>query len=339
MSSVRLPTSKLVLLLLGLCRQLPREHESDRPTPDEPHLEERDGWLYYRWTGLRGGAGMVGVPANNPTLLAALRRAVTSPRAYVELAAILAMLAALGDRHGAWCLERVAELLYGKRLYARGLDKSHRERQLPPIKGWLALLEHGYWTLDVGEAPATGKRRKKGGPVGPITGSLVQIEHHRRGSSTARAHDALAEDLRTFAVVVPAALFLLPRKEHHNRWGNTPSLATRARMRLAGAIAARWRSQTGQAVSGEELLGVWAGLDLQRVSTRGRLRSWVSAAEDELMTAAAAEAPGLSERPAFERQPLVTRFRLLLHPRSVDHKPAALGGSTPPRPGRARAPS
>lgn len=338
MSKVRLPTSKLVLLLLGLCRQPRRSEVGDGRAEDEVELEERDGWLYRRWVGLRGGIGMVGVPADNETLVAALRRTVGAPRAYVELAAILAMLAALGGRQGAWCLERVAELLYGKRLYAKGHDKSHRERQLPPIKGWLALLEHGYWQLDVGDPSRPAKRKRKSSDgIRTLSGSLLRIEQHRHGSATAHVADGLAADLRGgFAVLVPAALFLLPRKDHHNPWGNTPSLATRARLRLAGAIASKWRAQTGQVVSGEELLEVWAALDVGRVAERGRVRAWVSAAEDELLAAADHDGPGLAERPAFERAPLATRFRLLLQPR----RPATAPAPAHPlaRPGRARSP-
>lgn len=339
MSKVRLPTSKLVLLLLGLCRQPRRSGIAGRGGDGEAELEERDGWLYRRWTGLRGGVGMVGVPSDNDTLVAALRRTVGAPRAYVELAAILAMLAALGGRHGAWCLERVAELLYGKRLYAKGHDKSHRERQLPPIKGWLALLEHGYWQLDVGETSQPAKRRRKGSEgVRTLTGSLLRIEQHRHGSATAHVDEALAADLRGgFAVLVPAALFLLPRKDHHNPWGNTPSLATRARLRVAGAIASKWRAQTGQVVSGQELLEVWAALDVGRVQERGRVRAWVSAAEDELLSAADEDGPGLAERPAFERVPLATRFRLFLQP-TRPAPPVPPPANLPGRPGRARSP-
>lgn len=314
MTSVRLPTSKLVLLLLALCRQQP-----------EARFEKRDGWLYYRWTGIRGGQGMVGVPADNPNLVDALRRTTTETRSFVELAAILVCLATLGGVSGAWCLERVAELLYGKRL-----PKSHRERQLPPLKGWLALLEHGYWQLDTGEGGGGRRGTKRPTPAIRITGSLLTVVQHTRCSATATASPSLAEDLRSaFSVVVPAALLLLPNRDHHNPWGNTPGLAARARIRLAGAIAGRWRSSTSQPVRAEELLGQWAALDLAPVRKRRRLRAWVRAAESELAGTASTGGPGLQTSPAWERQPLRTLFHLVVGS-------AGPGGV---RQGRARAPT
>lgn len=352
-STVRVPCTKVVLLLLGLCRQRELVHADASPDsgsstgrrlPAIP-LEEHEGWLYFRWTGLRGGTGMVGVPADNPGLVAALRRAITNPRAYVELVAILAMAALLGGHQGEWRLERVAELLYGRRRYARGRDRSydasHRERQLPGIRGWLELLQHAYWQLDTGETAPRKNKGKGHQPVRQLTGSLVQVEQHHHASASLRLHDALAADLRSsaFAVVVPAAYFLLPRKDHHNPHGNTPSLATRARIRLAGAIAARWRAATGQAVSGEELLGTWAALDLGRVADRNRLRAWVDIAQEELTACAALEGPGLATAPTFQRRALRTLFHLGLRPRAASifvAKPPA-----PPQrsPARARAPS
>ncbi|MFP5319456.1 MAG: hypothetical protein ACLGI2_14340 [Acidimicrobiia bacterium] len=264
MTELRLPTGKVVLLLLGLCRQ------GRGPEP----LEDRgDGRLWFRWTGLRGGAGAVGVVDDDVEALEALRRASTSARSYVELLAVLACVLMLANAGGQWTLERIAALLYGTRT-----SSSHRARQLPGIKGFLALLERGYFQLVVpADKVARSTTKASAGEV--IAGQLISLERVPGGRArTVRPLPAFLAALGSFTVVVPSSFFALADVGHRNPQGNLPGLAMKARLRLAAAIAARWRRNQPQAMRTDELLRDFAGVDMDRVIRRRHVREWVEEA-------------------------------------------------------------
>ena len=263
MRRVRLPTSKLALLLLGLGFQ--RQGAELETSADSQ-------WVSYRWTGPRGGNAMVSVEAAEPELVAILERIVSTPAAFVELAALLVALATHAGVVGGWAYERAAELLYGPRT-----PKSHRGREVPRLRNWLRLMAEGWWRIDI-EEPAP-KARKGRAPKPPartrIDGPLLRID-----GRTLHPGEALAGALRSaMFATVPVSIFLLVRGDHHNPHGNLPSIAAQARMRIGAAIAARWRDATGQRVRAEELLEDWAGLDLAPVRERRRTRTWTRTLE------------------------------------------------------------
>ena len=266
MRQVRLPTSKLALLLLGLCFQRQESQLETSPNGD---------WVSYRWSGPRGGNAMLSVKAQDADLVAILERVVSTPAAFVELAALLVALAAHAGIVGGWAYERAAELLYGPRT-----RRSHRGREVPRLRNWLRLMAEGWWRIDI-EEPAPKARRgrtPKPPPRTRIDGPLLSID-----GRTVHPGDALAGALRSaMFATVPVSIFLLTRGDHHNPHGNLPSIAALARMRIGAAIAARWRDATGQRVRAEELLEDWAGLDLAPVRERRRTRTWTRTLESVL---------------------------------------------------------
>lgn len=255
-SDLRLPTGKVALLLLGLCRQ---------GQALEPIDDRGDGRLWFRWQGLRGvGEAAVGILADDEEALEALRRAPGAVRSYVELLAVLSCVHSLANADGQWRLERIASLLYGPRT-----PSSHRARQLPGIRGWLALLERGYFQLavpaDKGSRPATDV----------IAGQLLTMERSASGHArTVRPLPDLLAALGSFTVLVPGAYFALADDGHHNPEGNLPGLPMKARLRLAAAVAARWRRNQPQAMRTDELLRDFAGVDCERVQRRRHVPQW-----------------------------------------------------------------
>lgn len=296
MSHVRLPTSKLALLLLGLCFQ--REGAAVKTSGE---------WVVYRWSGPRGGNAMVSVRADQPELVAILKRVISAPVAYVELAALLVALAVHGGVEGDWAYERAAELLHGPRT-----ANSHRGRQVPPLRDWLRLMAEGYWRIELDDAPSASKGRKRQ-PEAParlqIDGPLLTLEPR-----TVRPVAALAAGLRSaMFVTVPATIFLLSRPNTGNPHGNLPSVAARARMRIASAIAARWRQGNGQRIRPQELFEHWAGLSLAPVRRRRRVRTWTRELESELEAGADTGGPHLGKDTEWdERRPLRSLLRLLV---------------------------
>ena len=77
-------------------------------------------------------------------------------------------------------------------------------------------------------------------------------------------------------VLVPATTFRLAQPGHRNPEGNTASLATRARVRIAAALAGRWRPARAQRVRLVELLESWAGVELGPLRRR-REATWCDA--------------------------------------------------------------
>ena len=303
MRQVRLPTSKLVLVLLGLCFE---RH-------GELRLEEDEGWVTYRWRGPRGGNALVSVPADRPDLIATLGRVVSAPVAFVQLAGLLVALATHGDVEGGWAYERAAELLHGPRT-----RKSHRGREIPPLREWLGLMAEAWWRIDLEEPTEVGTARRKRGRGGArvqIDGPLISVE-----GSTVRLGRELAGALRSaMFVTVPATLFLVTRVDHVNPEGNLPSVAARARMRIGAAIAARWRQASGQRIRPQELFEQWAGLALEPVRRRRRLRSWTRALEEELAVTADGGGPRLGADSEWdELRPLRSLLRVLVDAGSAE---------------------
>jgi hypothetical protein len=314
---VRLPTSNQARLLLALCR---------RGAPHQPYAVV-DGWAWYRWEDSEGGEGHLGLRTpehpdhTDADELAerALAEVTTRQRAYVEVAAVLTRLVEFDGAERRWRLERVAELLYGP---AR--RSSHRERQLPPLHGWLALLERGRWRLGDAEAPLRRRRRQRAAPAAPPSGArpLVTIHRATRSSATVRLDPALANSLASSLVDVPAETFRLPQRGHRNPHGNRPSLATRARVRVAAAVAPR------RDVDLEQLLVDHAGVDLAPVSRRRRLATWFDVLTDDLAAIRRRFGIGLAAVPKRARHILDTGLRLV----GADHDgPQGLAAATSQR--------
>ena len=296
-------------LLLALCR---------RGDAHQPYTVV-DGWAWYRWEDPAGHVGHVGLrtPEHPDHTKAdelatrALAAAATCQRAYVELAALLSRLVKLDGAERQWRLERVAELLYGP---AR--PNSHRERQLPPLHGWLALMERGRWSLDT--TPAANRNRAqrrssvKASALDPPGNArpLVSIERATRCSATARLDPGFATSLGTSVVEVPDHTFRLPQLGHTNPHGNRPSLATRARVRLGAAIAYR-RHRGEQPIHLEHLLVDYAGVDITPVARRRRLATWFDVLTEDLAATRGRLGVGLAAVPRRARHVLHTTLRLL----------------------------
>jgi hypothetical protein len=306
---LRVPTGDQAWLLLALCRR------------DEAHqpYEQAGGWAWYRWEDSEGRVGEVGLrTADHPEhthqdelAAQALTSAPLRQRSLVELAAVLSRLLELDGAERRWRLERVAELLYGP-----AQRSSHRERQLPPLHGWLALLERGHWRLGASQSPSRRRRSKASRPSCP-PGPLVTIERLTRCSATARLDPGFAASLASAVVEVPAETFRLPQDGHRNPHGNRPSLATRARVRVAAARAhSRHR---GAELKLEQLLADHAGVDLAPVSRRRRLATWFDVLTADLAAIRARLGVGLAAVPKRARHILATALRLV----DAEHGPGA----------------
>lgn len=313
---VALPRGDVARLLFALCRR----GEAHRP------YEESEGWAWYRWEDADGRIGHVGLRtaahpehADADDLAAqALSEAPLRERSLVEFAAVVTRLVELDGVERTWRLERAAELLYGP---AR--PSSHRERQLPALHGWLALLERGRWCLAGAASPNRAQRRSRAGqpsqaPAG--SGPLLRIERATRVSATVLLDPGLAQSLRAAVVEVPPETFRLPQQDHANPHGNRPSLATRARARVAAALAYR---PGGADIDLECLLARHAGVDLAPVTRRRRLATWLDDLSADLVAIAARFGVGLAAAPARARRALSTVFCLIAPEPRVPRRPAS----------------
>jgi hypothetical protein len=305
---LRLPTGDQAWLLLALCRR----GEAHQP------YGQADGWAWYRWEDSEGRVGEVGLrTADHPEhtdqdelAAQALTSAPLRQRSLVELAAVLTRLLELDGAERRWRLERVAELLYGP-----AQRSSHRERQLPSLHGWLALLQRGHWRLGADQTPS--RRRSKTSRPSCPPGPLVTVERLTRSSATARLRPDFAASLASAVVEVPAETFRLPQRGHSNPHGNRPSLATRARVRVA---AARAHSRNrGRELKLEQLLADHAGVDLAPVSRRRRLATWFDVLTADLAAIRARLGVGLAAVPKRARHILATVLRLV----DAEHGPSA----------------
>ncbi|HEV2809130.1 MAG TPA: hypothetical protein VGV93_01865 [Acidimicrobiales bacterium] len=307
--TIHLPTGEQVGLLLALCR---------RGGVHQPYAVV-DGWEWHRWEDAAGHVGHVGLrtpehPDHNEAdelATRALAAATTRQRSYVELAALLSRLVEFDGAERQWRLERVAELLYGP-----AQPNSHRERQLPPLHGWLALMERGRWSLDTTLAANRNRAQRRSSHKASaldLPGNarpLVSIERATRCSATARLDPGFAISLGASVVEVPDHTFRLPQPGHTNPHGNRPSLATRARVRLGAAIAYR-RHRGEQPIDLERLLVDYAGVDLRPVARRRRLATWFDVLTGDLATTRGRLGVGLDAVPRRARHVLHTTLRLV----------------------------
>lgn len=327
-------TDKTARLLLELCRQGPAA---------EPYAVV-DGIARYRWEAQGLGRVELAIPVGDDVLVAAVARMATKPKAWMELVALLVRLVELDGVEGAWCCERVAELLYGPR---RPGVSSHRERQTPPVAAWVRLLSEGSWSIDTrgdGEGdrtatPPRGRRRGKSAKqLAPLHGlhlvgqPLVSLEWAAPSSkkATLRLHPELRACLGRVYVQLPAEELLVPQAGHVNPEGHRPSLAAQGRIRIAAAICARWRQHKPQPVKLDEVLGRWAGLDTVAVRRRGRLGTWFDTITERLTKLYEETGTGLSGVPA-RRGLLDASLSLMCHlPRPGPAPRAGPAPSGPP---------
>jgi hypothetical protein len=315
-------------LLFALCRR----GEAHRP------YEESEGWAWYRWEDPDGQVGRVGLrtadhPDHNDQDELATQALTSAPlrgRSLVELAAVLARLAEYDGLERAWRLERVAELVYGP-----ATRSSHRERQLPPLHGWLALLYRARWRLGTADGATNRSQRRaeaKRKPGRAIdVDQLLTIDRDTRVSATVRLHPELARALASSTTAIPGETFRLARAGHTNPWGNRPSLATKARTRLGAVLAHR---PGGTEVDLESLLVRHAGVDLAPVTRRRRLATWLDDLADDLVAIGTRFGVGLAAAPARARRILSTVMSLVApEPRSPGPRtPASPNGAPRPPP-------
>jgi hypothetical protein len=311
---LRLSSAKPVHVLLGLFKRGPLEFVLDEDSPE---------WSYASWEGgAMGGAGYVWIPT--PLLTASeleqLRSGETSVPAFdsdpgsvlwltlqrirrdeadnLRMQALLAVLWELHGRPGAFCLERVAELLHGRRDQMRS-----RARKTPAIDRLVRLMAHGRFVLDASAKPLPrGAKRPKGDReryTGTVRGPLLEIEYATARTKTVRLNDQLYQSMTNGPFsVVSAEIFRLDIKGHHNPQGNRPSLASRARIRLGFCHYGRARESAArnglmQRVRAEAMVGVWAGLQADVIVGRGRMRAFEDALLEEAPRAEAFGGPRL----------------------------------------------
>lgn len=315
-----LPAGSTAILLSALC------HPGFTGRP----YAVADGWAWYRWEHPDGGTGHVGLrTAEHPDhteaddlAAQALAEAPTRHKGFGELAALVTRLVELDGVERQWKLERVAELLYGP---AR--PSSHRERQLPPLHRWLALMERGLWRLDA-PAPVNRAGRRSGTrrPSASVpTGAqpLLSIERATRCSATVRLDPRFAERMATTVVAVPSETFRLPQDGHHNPHGNRPSLATRVRTRIGAVYAYALRHGVDEPLDLGRLLERYAGVDLAPVTRRRRLATWFDDLTADLAATGARLGVGLATLPKRARRVLATALHLVAPIAQPPRQPAS----------------
>ena len=329
MTTLRLPVGPVARLLLGLCRR--------GPAPEPTRVA--DGWAHYAWEGLDGGVGHVAIrtpdhPDHGPDddeALEALRRAPVEDRSYAELAVILARLLELDGLEGQWRWQRVGEVLYGRHC--------HPERHNPALRGWLALLRRGAWDLGLGPPERTARARKAGRSrtsprtPRPKARPLLDVERSTRSSATVRLDSVFSAALGTRTVELPAHAARLSQPDHKNPQGNLPTRATRARARLAAAVASTTRPgpqpagrEDDASLRLHELLERYGGVDLEPVARRRHVAEWAYALLTDLKDAFVAIGVGLAQLPSVARRVTDTAIRLTW-------RTARPHGPAPPAPG------
>lgn len=177
-----------------------------------------------------------------------------------------------------FCLERVAEVLHGPRSQRR----SHRERETKAIAELVRLFMHAEFILDGSPAPSSRRRSTPPGYTGLVEqGPLLSLTAQGPRYSAVKLHPGLYRSMSSspYEEVDPALLSLRAIPGHANPDGNGPSKAQRVRYRLGMVFCARAREAAArrkavQAPRVREVLGRWAGLEVDKFASRRRLRRY-----------------------------------------------------------------
>jgi hypothetical protein len=286
-----------------------------------------DGSVRFTWSADALGTGSVAVPAGDDQLLALIGAARSDSHLWVELAALLTVLLQVDGVAGAFRPDQVLELTLraptrrsptlpsrhaGRReqgAQARP-DRRHPERHRPHVRALLRLLAVAHWQITLSHNDTD--------LAGWVDGPLVVLADldadgvPQTATLVAGVHHALG----VFSTLVPRRAYRLRDRRHANPEGNLPSRACRARIRLAGAMAQRWRARTGRRVSMQEIIETFGGIDSGRFGRRGRLLSLLQHGLDELADHYQAGGAGLAAVPPLERlqRPLLRLFVSLVVP-------------------------
>ncbi|MCC7078653.1 MAG: hypothetical protein IT198_16155 [Acidimicrobiia bacterium] len=303
---VAVPTSQLMLAILGLARQRP----AAVPTTSVDSRGVR--WLQYAGVGTLAGQSSwrVAIPADDPQAAEASRaiqRGAERPQAGIQLAALLTALTQYSGERRAWCLERAVELAHGRRS-----ARSNRAREIVGFRGWLRLLQiadiYVEWIDD-------GEKRSWAGNV------FATWTQHSRRSATFTLDATFLAELCKYSAKVPAfALFDLHRPDGWtNPHGYGPSVAALARIRLAAFFKAK-RHQLGGTDTHHARAGrlrqlvELAGLDITRIEVRRSARRWWLRVQTMLRRLYASIGLGLDAMPGTDvLRPLETMITLA-HP-------------------------
>lgn len=219
---------------------------------------------------------------------------------YARAVVLLEVAFELHGREGAFCLERVVELLHGPRDQRR----SHRERQTPLVGELVRFFSAAHFVIDGSQKRSLrAAKRDTSQYTAMVTGPLLRLERHGRRFSTVRLNEGLhrlmSGEKTTAYSEVSSEIFRLQVKGHTNRHGNRPSLARRFRARMACVAYARARENTSRGgaldrVKAEDLLGRWGLVPTGTVAATGRMAAYVDCLEEDLAMVAACGGPVLS---------------------------------------------
>ncbi len=324
---VRLDTHRALSPLFALFQRGPElvgERRDDAP-----------GQLLFSWSDGQDRA-YLWLAENDAANLETLKEIRRDPAMAVRARALLAKAVELHGQEGAFHLERVAELLHGK----RDQRCSHRERHLPPLWRLLALFEQAHFHLVAKQPPpAPEQRRHRKGPdrradyYGTVQGPLLRISRRNRRTATIwlsdQLHQLLVEKKAPFAVV-PVEAFRLDDPAHRNPRGDLPSRADRASMRLGAFIYERLRNGAQkdgrvQAIRFSGFLRL-SGLDPERIERRRRTSKFLDVAQADLIELGRLGPVGLAEPVRVEGKAADCLLRLTASPKH---------GRTPERRGHA----
>lgn len=280
-SPIRLHNNKPLHTLWGLFRRGPLE------------LELQEDSAVISWEdGIFGGRGRVVIPAPKLTvdeleLLArgelplpvfeedegsrlwlTLRRIRSDEKMLPRAVALLEVAFAHHGKPGAFCLERVAEVLHGPRDQLRS-----RQRQTPVIAELLRFFSCAAFYIDGSQKPSRKARRDTSVYTGVVQGPLLQFRREGR-AGTVRLnkglYDLMTERGATY-VEVSSELLSLHIEGHSNPHGNRPTIGQRVRTRLGAVFFARSRQG-----------GKRAGTPLDRVQVEDMLRRFSYLRTDQI---------------------------------------------------------
>ena len=289
-------------------------------------LEIDDGVASVRWDGgAFGGEGSVSFPF--PLLdVDQLKRAIAgeipipdfdedlgswmwvmlhkfrNEKTHVRALAVFAKAFELHGQEGAFCVERVVEILHGPRNQRRS-----RQRQTRPVADLMLFFEKGYFILDGRQKPPKRPlRRDTGQYTGVVRGPLLRRENKCGRVSTLRVNEdfyklVTGEKSATYSDV-DTEILRLDIKGHTNRHGNRPSRARRVLSKVACVSFARSaenRARDGKLdrVKAETLYGRW-GLTSGKITA-----STLDVLEEDLAHVAACGGPKLVGPIDRHRQP------------------------------------